>query len=127
MKILVVCRNQSFADCVACTLHSAGHKAIPLCSLADARTHAHYLDFELAILILPPPYCQRLGHQLQALRPKCRILLMHTDEIAESEREGFEFLQRTFRSRKLIEKVGEIQTAETIALLGIPLETDLEM
>lgn len=86
MKILVVCHSQSFADCVACTLRNAGHKAVPVCSLADARSHAHYLEFELAVLILPPPYCQRLGRQLQALVPDCKILLMHAEEIIEGDR-----------------------------------------
>ena len=71
----------------------------------------------LAVLILPPPYCQRLGRQLQALVPSCEVLLLHTEEIAEAEREGFEFLPVSFRASKLLKKVEEIETTGILAWL----------
>src|SRR5690242_7863485 len=109
MQILIVCRKQPFADSVACTLRREGHKAVPVCSATDARTHAEYLHFDLAIIVLPPLYCQRLGRQLQALRPDCRVLLMHTQEITGVEKEGFYSLPVSFRSKHLLKKIGDIE------------------
>jgi len=109
MKILVLHSERAFGEQLASVLNQASHHTLPVCSIHEALMNFGYLDFDLAILFMPPWLGLAVGSDLQILSPTCRVLLVHPEECPDAIRGSFEVLPFPANRDDLLRKLEEIE------------------